>query len=103
MPKLFENDLVYPRDQYGSYVALQGTIVGVVGTLDEGCNFFEVQTEYGTFQAVWDHHPPSVGCGATIHVYDSGGGHYPDNRIVSWSRPPVIKGKPLLHRLLEDD
>lgn len=94
MGELFSKDFVCPCDDTGPYTDLEGKVVWVAEppskVLDEDFQV-EVQTLEGTF-SVWTlgsvaiRFPPKVGDNARIRVYRSGGGWYPDNRLMGWSR-----------------
>lgn len=87
-PKLFDPNLVYPSDEVGPHVDLEGIVIGV------GVQFYPeyswdevpvlVKTEYGNFTG-YTSRPPKAGYRATIRVYNSGGGWYPDDRIIGWT------------------
>jgi hypothetical protein len=94
MSNLFNNNFVYPSDaQGGRYVDLVGEIinVGQPSCIDEREGYIEVKTNKGTFSGYgyftyndntgWH---PKVGYFAEIHIYDCGGGWYPDNQVTSW-------------------
>ncbi len=95
--RLFDPNLVYPSDREGGcYVDLDGVIseVGagvsdawriVVRTAEHG-DHYGFMTKVGSFV-------PEIGMGATIRIYDAGGGWYPDNRITSaWTRKCLKQG-----------
>lgn len=99
MSKLFDPNLVYPCDDVGQYIDLEGTVIRVDKflTRDEQTTAelleekapdsstpVNVKTEHGVIQA-YSHHPPKVGYWAIVRVYAAGGGFYPDNKIISWS------------------
>jgi hypothetical protein len=84
--------LVYPRDHTGQYQEFEGKIVksSVCGerlvqvTLEvEGIG--ELSGYWRTLSDTTKSLPP-IGGTACIRVYDAGGGWYPDNKIMSWSR-----------------
>jgi hypothetical protein len=83
--RLFERDKVYPSDSVGAYIDLEGRVVAVEAGVS-GVWFVRVETEKGTFTGVEERLPPEEGFRATVRIYDSGGGWYPDDRIISWSR-----------------
>jgi hypothetical protein len=99
VPRLFEPNVVYPSDRTGGgYVEFEGPVVEVGDPLDTSSGMLEmpvvVRTEKGDFRG-WtncpSHHGPlRVGDRATIRVYDSGGGWYPDDRIVGWTRGAAV-------------
>jgi hypothetical protein len=92
MARLFEPGLVYPEDREGGrYVELDGDVIEV-GDPSLGSSpavRVRVRTKKGDFDG-YARLPssrsicPKVGHHATIRLYDSGGGWYPDDRIVSW-------------------
>ena len=96
MSRLFEPDVVYPRDDTGCYIELEGEVIEVD---DESLSELEcvyevkVRTEKGDFSGWTDGppniKPPAVGYRARIRIYNSGGGWYPDDKIVFWSAPDV--------------
>ena len=69
-------------DDVGAYIDLEGEVVEV----EEEA--IRVKTEHGVFTGYFGlpNRLPSVGYRARIRVYDSGGGFYPDNRVMGWSR-----------------
>lgn len=86
---MFEPGVAYPSDgDGGPYVEDTGEVIAVAGLR------ITVQTEqygeqYGYAHELYEGRPgalPRVGDTATIRLYNSGGGWYPDDRIVSWSR-----------------
>jgi len=105
--RLFDPDLVYPCSNGGRYIDLTGTIIEAADWhADLGLSAHtepirvKVKTEKGDFTGYWDGRPsrlicywdgppsrltrmPKVGGKATIRIYDSGGGWYPDNEIVT--------------------
>ena len=87
MGHLFDRNLVYPRDHVGPYVELDGDIVEVGEPMDDSVEV-TIDTEHGRVSG-WADGPflrAVKGAGwARIRVYDSGGGFYPDNRVVSMS------------------
>lgn len=82
--RLFDDNLVYPRDEYGCYIETDGYVISVGEPLSD-CFSIGVSTKFGTFvgYASSHFHVPNIGCIATIRIYDIGGGWYPDDRIVS--------------------
>lgn len=99
MTRLFEHGVSYPSDREGGcYVEFEGPVVEVGKPLDETSDMLEtpvtVRTEKGDFRG-WATFPaccgaPVVGDRATIRVYDSGGGWYPDDKIISWTRSAAV-------------
>lgn len=95
MKQLFERGLVYPRDHVGPYVELDGDVVEVGEPMGDSVKI-TVRAEYGRISGWADGPFLRVADGAKrarVRVYDSGGGFYPDNRVVSlnegvedWSR-----------------
>jgi len=86
---LFDRSLVYPSDEFGPYIELEGSVVEVNDPLSCGSVGIKVRTDRGQFtayvcapmaefvaEAKW----------ARVRVYDSGGGWYPDNRVMSISQ-----------------
>lgn len=88
MEPLFQNGLVYPSDNIGPYVDLPGTVVTVDDDpLDDHVEVKVDTGDRGIFSGwILARIKPDVGCLATVRVYRAGGGFYPDNRIVGWSR-----------------
>jgi hypothetical protein len=89
MPLLFNPHLVYPSDEFGPYLELVGQIVSVNSPLSGGEVGVKVKTERGQFTAyVCKHMSDFVGMAkwVRVRVYDSGGGWYPDNRVMSISQ-----------------
>lgn len=91
--RLFEDDVVYPMDDVGPYNEVQGLVVGVSELETEGdCVKVTLDTEFGRQSGFWTVSPisrahPVIGDTATLRVYRSGGGWYPDDRITGWRRP----------------
>lgn len=89
--RLFEPGFTYPSDSTGPYTELEGEVVEL-GEPDEfegrtTVNVY-VNTERGKMSGWYEgSHPPYPGCRATLRVYRSGGGWYPDDIITSWSSP----------------
>ena len=81
---LFDYSLVYPRDECGCYIELDGYVTSIGEPLSDSFSV-EVNTKLGTFTGYARNYfqIPNIGCRATIRIYDSGGGWYPDDRIVS--------------------
>jgi hypothetical protein len=90
MSRLFDPDLVYPSDEVGPFTELTGVVVSVGEPLGEEVRV-DVYTHQGIFSA-FTLRPPKVGYMATVRIYDSGGGWYPDDRIVRWARPSNYPG-----------
>ncbi len=87
LPRLFDLSVVYPSDKTGEYQDLEGPVVGIESDDDIG-HFVTVQTIKGVFRG-WIHPDitgpmPQVGYRATIRLYRSGGGWYPEDKIISW-------------------
>ncbi len=82
---LFDRSFVYPSDGTGTYIDLSGTVTAS-SRLDEGDPArVVVATAKGAFTGFWSGRGlPAVGDQATIRVYDSGGGFYPDDVILSF-------------------
>ena len=83
---LFDPHLVYPRDSTGPYIDLDGIIieskrVDLTGDIQ---GWAIIHTSKGDFEG-YARRQPKVGYHARIHVYDSGGGWYPDNLFLSYS------------------
>ena len=98
MSRLFDPRLVYPSDSTGTYIDLEGPVVEVGNPLDLASDMREtsvtVRTEKGDFRG-WASFParcgtPAVGDRATIRVYDSGGGLYPDDKVTGWTRGAAV-------------
>lgn len=81
---LFERGVVYPRDEVGEYVELTGVVlsVGEQEYADDEVAVV-VKTDRGECTG-WTNYPPKIGYTAVIHLYNWGGGWYPDDSIVSW-------------------
>ena len=89
MKKLFNPDFVYPSDDVGPYVELDGTIVKI-GEPSFYSVRIDVKTERGILSGYTTHLPkslPQIGWKAIIRLYNSGGGWYPDDKIVGWTSP----------------
>lgn len=85
MSRLFDHDLVYPSDNYGPYVELEGKVVLVSHSrVDVEVEGHGGMTGYSDFIEARPETAPRPGYIATIRVYDAGGGWYPDNRIMGW-------------------
>jgi len=89
MSQLFKPDAVYPSDHIGPFIELTGPIIIVEEILDYWK--ITIQTDKGIFTGYTDEgiilhrkFPPRIGYKAKIHIYNSGGGWYPDDRIVGW-------------------
>lgn len=83
---IFDNNLVYPLDNYGSYIELDGKIISIdTSNTYPGDSKITVKTDEGCFTGRWQHNIPKIGYYARIRVYDSFGYCLIDNRIVSWS------------------
>lgn len=82
---LFDPNVVYPLDEVGPYIELEGKVAHV-GKQDNPDHevLVTVQTKHGEFKGVTSR-PPRPGFSARIRVYNAGGGFYPDNRITGWS------------------
>jgi hypothetical protein len=88
MNELFKRDLVYPSDEVGAFEELIGVATHVGQANGDNETRVEVTTlEHGIFTAYARNYPPLVGSTCKIRVYRSGGGFYPDHRVMSWSRP----------------
>jgi len=88
---LFDRNLVYPCDNIGPFMDLEGEVVKLGEPWEKYNNFTQVsvkvKTERGTFTGWYEGpQPPEIGYRATIRLYDSGGGWYPDDIIVGWSK-----------------
>lgn len=81
---MFDRNFVYPSDNVGFYIKLEGTISEVSKCFD-GWKA-AVKTDKGTFTGYGEYHMPCIGYLARIRIYDSGGGFYPDNSITGWSK-----------------
>jgi hypothetical protein len=89
---LFEPNTVYPNDSgvggMGEYIDVEGEIISVGPSLDDAVKV-TISSKHGAVSG-WAHGPtgsyfsthPMVGSRATIRVYRSGGGWYPDNRVI---------------------
>jgi hypothetical protein len=89
MSKLFDLEIVYPSDDVGPYIELNG-IIAEIGEPLFDCVAIDVRTEYGILSGYTTHLPkslPKVGWKAIIRLYNSGGGWYPDDKIVGWTSP----------------
>jgi hypothetical protein len=89
MHRLFDyQKFVYPLDDIGPYVEFTGKVIEVDDKRNVNNEWEEVkvsvQTERGIFSG-YTPRPPKVGYYARIRLYNSGGGWYPDDRIVGWS------------------
>lgn len=88
---LFEDGIAYPTDEVGEYIELEGKVVALeveFGIVDVLVKMDGSTTRILT--GIWPissgRHAPDYGCIATIRVYRSGGGRYPDNKITSWRK-----------------
>lgn len=90
--------LVYPSDSTGPYQDFEGKITKAIDLCDMGCVRVTIEVEgVGELSGYW-HIPdsrrgdptcvPPVGGKARIHVYNAGGGWYPDDEVVGWSGGP---------------
>jgi hypothetical protein len=89
----------YPSDREGGeYLEFEGPVVEVGEPLDTTGDMLEmpvvVHTEKGDFRG-WTNYPThhgrlQVGDRATIRVYNSGGGWYPDDKIMGWTRGAAV-------------
>lgn len=87
--------LIYPSDRTGRYQEFEGRISKSVDHRDLGFAHVTIEVEgIGELSGYWpipDNHRndsrwvPPVGGTARIHVYDAGGGWYPDNEIMGFS------------------
>lgn len=89
----FDLDVVYPSDSIGPYVELSGTVTrvdaeygGIDVEVEEGGAPFVV-TGYNELYRQRPEHAPRVGYTAQVRIYMSGGGFYPDNKIMGWRSP----------------
>ena len=99
MTRLFDPAVSYPSDREGGeYLEFEGPVVEVGEPLDTTGDMLEmsavVRTEKGDFRG-WTNYPARygrlrVGDRATIRVYNSGGGWYPDDRITGWTRGAAV-------------
>ena len=85
----FDPNLVYPTDDVGPFIDINGIVIKAdKGVKKEGSFLLEepiyvvVDTEYGNISG-FARMQAEIGMKATIRVYDSGGGFYPDNTIRS--------------------
>lgn len=85
----FDPNLVYPTDDVGPFIDINGIVIKADnGVKKEGSSLLEepihvvVDTEYGNISGFCKIQA-KVGMKATIRVYESGGGFYPDNVIRS--------------------
>jgi len=86
---LFQDNLVYPNDDTGSYVELYGKVVET----EEFLGRINVEVDgivYTGYNSFYEKHPedhmPKIGYYAKIKIYRCGGGFYRDNRITGWSK-----------------
>ena len=75
------------EDDYGAiYIELIGEVIHIGEPLSRDAAV-KVKTNEGVFTGYYlASHLPKVGYFAKIRIYDSGGGWYPDDRIVAWSK-----------------
>lgn len=77
-------------DAVGTYMEVVGQVLSVTID-DENDDWDDVEVsvrtlEYGDHSGwIAKKHAPKAGYMAAVRVYDAGGGHYPENRIVWWS------------------
>ena len=92
MATLFSKKIVYPvfSDCHGCYAELDGFVMSVADYETGGSVLVRVRTPQGDFSAECDLRLVGNGVRPSdvvrVRVYDSGGGSYPDNRVVGWSR-----------------
>jgi|SRR5579863_6449648 len=86
--KLFDPKYALPCDEVGPFE----DVVGIVTYVDDerlthGEVQVKVMTEFGEFTGYTggSTHVPKVGYAARMHIYQIGGGWYPDDRVVGWS------------------
>jgi hypothetical protein len=84
---IFEPDLVCPSDGIGSYVDLVGIVISSVSTFDSF--LVQVQTLDRKFSAI-SKLQPKPGFLAVVRIYQSGGGFYPDNRVITLKDPKSL-------------
>jgi len=83
-----------PWDFIGPYVEATGLVIAVE-SIDqddpEGQTEVTIRTPDGSTARGWilSRRAPKVGYTATIRLYEAGGGWYPDDRVTSWSSPPL--------------
>lgn len=94
--KLFDRRYVYPRDETGPYVEVEGPVTAVGEPFDDsvkvtirieaGLSEEDLEKNRGEEISGWAEGPMARGAAtarwARIRAYDSGGGFYPDNRVV---------------------
>ena len=87
---LFDRNLVYPSDQTGPYVELEGKVLRIGEPISNSVSV-QVETEHGIFTGYTAEGLgfPEVGYLARIRIYDSGGGWYPDDLVVGWRKGVV--------------
>lgn len=102
---LFERSrgVVYPSDQYGEYIELEGEVTWVEADEDNEPYSAKVHTPEGTFDCFGTGQKPAVGYRARVRIYNAGGGWYPDDRIIGWSAPPSPPAQTGWAKLLSDD
>lgn len=90
--RLFDPNLVYPSDEMGEYIELVGEITEMGGPFWHFVSV-TVRAKKGVFKGFWDTrsgHSPKVGQWARIRIYNSGGGFYPDDRIVGFGNEEFL-------------
>jgi len=81
---VFSLDLAYPSDDTGIYQEVTGPIVKIGGY--PGLRSVTISTEYGLIEGFVDKPMEKYVFKtkfARIRVYDSGGGFYPSNKVMS--------------------
>jgi hypothetical protein len=91
---LFDFAVAYPSDDVGPYLELWGKVLTVSERFYTG-QAIEVRTNEGVFSGYTNYSPKPSSCvwWAKIRIYDSGGGFYPDNKIMEWTstKPEGLK------------
>ena len=92
---LWQKGVIYPSDEVGEYVELEGTIVEIDDPMGDTVAM-KVSVPGRGVWTVFDyltHYMPKVGYDATIRTYRWGGGWYPDDRLMSWRSHPCAERK----------
>lgn len=83
--QLFDPKYIYPSDDYGGeFITLTGEVIELGEPLSDSVSV-KVKTDNGIFTGYsLTKYAPKIGYTATIKIYNSGGGWYPDNEIMQY-------------------
>ncbi len=92
MSSLFKPGFVYPRDHVGEYVELEGKIVAVDEWLPNELKIIIAVkgNTYVAYTRKFGNALPEIGDIGKIKHYDWGGGFYPDDVIIGWSKAEIV-------------